>query len=1172
LVFVLAEAGRKKLTTLVLGSDQERALRQAATAALQLTVAQLDPSGGEQAEQLTMVVSEVFREPTPDASISAQATVLQALQAGIAEKLAVLDDAGLTGTGQSSAAALGVPGSVVAEMLAGNLVREIMLRGSRGGPLAALADQLNHDVTHLQGQRLEGMLAHLADQVTALAQAGSVPALTSKPVRLLPRPTFLSGREDLLAELDARLARVDRAGPVIVALCGLGGVGKTSLAMEYAHRHLADVGLVWQFAAHDLTVLEAGFSELAAQLGAGAIADSRDPVASVHGMLAAFPAEWLLVFDNVPDRTLVERFLPPAGPGRILITSQNPSWPHGQALEVPLLGPEVAADFIVTRTGDQDREAAQELAGAMDGLPLALEQAAAYILATGGTLAEYLGLFRERRGEMLRRGEPADYPGTVATTWALAFSQLEESSPAAVGLLRLLAFCAPEPIPLRLLLRPQPGLAEQLGPEVAEILAPLLEDSLPANDAIAALRRYSLVSPAGYGSVSVHRLVQAVTVDQMPSALAEAWRQATAAVVGAAIPENTDQPESWPACAALLPHVQAAVAADSDGTARMADYLGSIGSYAAARELQQKVAVARERVLGPEHPTTLEAFGGLADWTGKAGDAAGARDQLAALLPVYERVLGSEHADTLAARSNLTNWIAEAGDAAGARDQLAALLPIYERVSGPEHPDTLAIRANLANWTGEAGDATGARDQFAALLPICERVLGAEDPGTLTTRGSLAHWTGETGDTASARREYAALLDIRERVFGREHPDTLAFRANLANWSGKTGDAAGARDQVAALLPIYERVLGSEHPHTLATRGSLAHWTAKAGDAAGARDQLAALLPIHERVLGSEHPQTLATRTSLANWTGEAGDAAGARDQLAALLPIYERVLGAEHPDTLTTRGSLARWTGRAGDAAGARAQFAALLPIQERVSGPEHPDSLTTRANLANWTGEAGDAAGARREYAALLPIHGRVFGPSHPDTLTTRANLANWTGEAGNAIKARHDYAALLPIRERVSGPEHPDTLAARSNLANWTGEAGDAAGARDQLAALVPICEQALGPAHPRTLTARSSLAHWTGRAGDAAGARDQLAALLPIHQRVFGPRHPETLTIRGNIAQWTGRAGDAAVARDQLAVLLPICERVLGAEHPLTLGIRDDLAFLTRLASTRRSLRK
>ena len=162
----LADAGFKKLTTLVLGTEQQRALRQAAAAAVERTAEQLAPSGGEQAEQLARAIGKVFRDPAPDAAVAGQATLLEALQAGIATKLAVLDDPDNADAGESSAELPGVQGGVLAETLAGHLVREIMVRGSRGGPLGPLADQLNHDVTHLQGQRLEGMLAELVRQVS----------------------------------------------------------------------------------------------------------------------------------------------------------------------------------------------------------------------------------------------------------------------------------------------------------------------------------------------------------------------------------------------------------------------------------------------------------------------------------------------------------------------------------------------------------------------------------------------------------------------------------------------------------------------------------------------------------------------------------------------------------------------------------------------------------------------------------------------------------------------------------------------------------------------------------------------------------------------------------------------------------------------------------------------
>ena len=428
-----------------------------------------------------------------------------------------------------------------------------------------------------------------------------------------------------------------------------------------------------------------------------------------------------------------------------------------------------------------------QLAGELGGLPLALEQAAGYLQATGGGLAGYLASFRRRRADLLARGEPTGYSKTVAATWTLAFERLQRTDPVAVGLLRLLAYCAPDAIgiPLRLLLQPRAGLAGRLGPDVAPVLAALLEDELAAADAIAALRRYSLTSPLAGGLVSVHRLVQAVTVDQMTGELAVQWRQAASAVIEAAIPDDPAQPETWPEYALLLPHARLALPAGSAGMSLVAEYLGHSGSYAAARDLCRDAVEARARAFGPGSPESLAARAWLAFWTGKAGDAAGARDQFAALLPMVEQASGLEDPEALDVRANLARFTGEAGDAAGARDQFAALLPLHEAVLGPEHPKTLLTRANLARWTGLAGDPAAARDQLVALLPLRERVLGPEHPDTLTTRDNLARWTGETGDPAAARDQLAALLPVCARVLGSEHPDTLNTWNNLARWTGE---------------------------------------------------------------------------------------------------------------------------------------------------------------------------------------------------------------------------------------------------------------------------------------------------------------------------------------------------------------------------------------------------
>jgi tetratricopeptide (TPR) repeat protein len=260
--------------------------------------------------------------------------------------------------------------------------------------------------------------------------------------------------------------------------------------------------------------------------------------------------------------------------------------------------------------------------------------------------------------------------------------------------------------------------------------------------------------------VLVHRLVQVIARAQLTPDAAGQWKQASAALVEAAVPADPQLPAAWPVYAAMLPHALAVLDLTSDGMWKIALYLGHSGNYAAAQDLFQRIADAhaedddygpehiRERVLGPEHPDTLTIRHELTRSAGQAGAAARARDQFAALLPTMEQVEGPEHPHILTARYNLAFWTGEAGDAARARDQFAALLPIRERVQGPEHPHILNTRHELARWTGEAGDAAGARDQFAVLLPIMERVRGSEHPHTLITRTNLTYWTGKTTDSA----------------------------------------------------------------------------------------------------------------------------------------------------------------------------------------------------------------------------------------------------------------------------------------------------------------------------------------------------------------------------------------------------------------------------------------
>ncbi|WP_219471126.1 tetratricopeptide repeat protein [Nonomuraea rhizosphaerae] len=871
----------------------------------------------------------------------------------------------------------------------------------------------------------------------------------------LPRPavaTFV-GREDVLAQLHQALMSGTGTQVISQAVVGLGGVGKSELALQYARRYGDSYQLVGWIQADSAAQIQAGLAQLTRALVAGIDSAAAEQATSQEAAAWALAwlgthTGWLMIFDNVEDVADIEPHLGRLGPGQVLITSRRDiGWEHLDITPLRLrLMDRPASTALLTSLlqppAAQQEALLDELAAQLGDLPLALRQAGAYITRTPRmTVRRYLHLLTEAPTRM-HAAVPAggDSERVVATVWALTHQRISQVNPLAGHLLNLLACYAPDNLPCAVL-DGLPAIASGAG-----------ADEVAIGEALALLRSYSLITititnggDGGDGEtgepdelISVHRLVQATTLAQLTGEQRDALRDRAAALLHLALPSDPERLPTWHVYRLLLPHARAVLPFDSPALAQVQDYLEASGDYITALDVQRHIHAHTLNTLGADHLDTLTARHNLAHYTGLTGSSAAARDQFAALLPVRERVQSAEHPHVLTARHNLAHYTGLTGNAAAARDQLATLVPIQERVLGAEHPDSLTVRADLARWMGEAGDPAGARDRFAALLPVRERVLGAEHPDTLSTRHNLARWTGQAGDPAAACDQLAALLPVRERVLGAEHPATLATLHHLAHWRGETGETAAARDQLAALLPVRERVLGAEHPANLATRANLAFWIGDAGDATAARDQYTALLPVRERVLGAEHPNTLDTRANVASWTGEAGDPAAARNQLAALLPAEERVRGAEHPDTLITRHELALWTGKAGDAAAARDQLAALLPIHERVLGLEHADTLTTRHNLARWTGEAGDAAAARDQFAALLPADERVRGAEHPDTLITWHELALWTGQAGDPAAARDQLTILLPIFANVLGDEHPDTVRARANLAHYTEQA--------------------------------------------------------------------------------------------------------------------------------------
>ncbi|MGH3754047.1 MAG: BTAD domain-containing putative transcriptional regulator [Pseudonocardiaceae bacterium] len=649
------------------------------------------------------------------------------------------------------------------------------------------------------------------------------------------------GREQELAALRAGFTDPQRSGrPVWQVLTGLGGVGKTSLARAYAQRYQDHYGLVWWVRAEDPEAVPGEFRALLDILASQYAEDTHDPVQAVHAVLANRAGPWLLVIDNIAEPEALRGLLPAAGAGDVLVTSRAGTWPDRRmVLPVAPLAQAHAVDLVTTLSGDTDQATAAVLAHELGGLPLALAQAGCYVAHSALDLAGYLALYRDRRADLHREGHAPDYPDTVATTWQLTFDQL---TPLARALLSLLAWYAPDTIPLDQLLAP--GTDHLPLPEpVHTALWPLLTDQLQQHRAITELVAYGLLTRAGpRGSVTVHRLVQAVTADQLAARNHHhAWITAAATLLDAACPQ-------WPGTRAttvttgqnlqtlqthvrvLLEHLHPDQPITLNLRYTLADWIGMTGDNARARKLGTALVEDSQRLLGPDHPGTTIARRGLAYWTGKAGDVVSARELAAAAVQDMTRVLGPDDRHTLLARTNLARWTGAAGDAVSARQLAAAVHDDAQRVLGPDDRYTLVTQANLAQWTGAAGDVAGARELATAVVSNAQRVLGPDDRYTLATRASLAQWTGEAGDVVSARELAATLVADDERVLGPDHRHTLLARANLARWTGAAGDVARARELATAVLEDFMRVYGADHRDALLARGWLTPWTRQTSD------------------------------------------------------------------------------------------------------------------------------------------------------------------------------------------------------------------------------------------------------------------------------------------------------------------------------------------------------
>ena len=626
--------------------------------------------------------------------------------------------------------------------------------------------------TYIETQVVQPSPVPVAGRVAARPRLpGSVPRVWNIPAR---NPGF-TGRDQLLAAIRQRLVAGDRA--VVQALQGMGGVGKTQLAAEYAYRFAGTYDLAWWINSEQAGLIGDQFAALSVALGCVQAGAETEAVRSVVLAELRERDRWLLVFDNAANPADVTPWLPGGG-GHVLITSRELGWTEvASPMRVDVLARAESVAILRDRVDWLIEADAGRLAAELGDLPLAIAQAAGFMAETGMAAAEYLELLRTRAGQLLDQTAPGSYPRSLAAATQLIADRLAREDPAAAELATVCAFLAPAPIPEDLFT----GAASDLPGDLTARVA----DPLAWRQTLAHLARQSLAR-IDHRGLQMHRLTQVILRDRLTPGHAAATRKRTEAILAAGNPGDPDSPATWPQWAPLMPHLLAADlgATDNPGLRQLACdacwYLLARGDTRTCHDLASDLRQQWRDRLGENYEHVLTAAYYLAWALQDLGCHTEARTLDQDTLDRRRRVLGEDHPDTLVSANNLAIDLRELGEVQAARDLDQDALNRRRRVLGEDHPSTLISATNLAADSRELGEVQAARDLDQDTLDRYRRVLGENHPDTLVSANNLAIDLRELGEVQAARDLDQDTLNRRRRVLGEDHRDTLTSASNLA--------------------------------------------------------------------------------------------------------------------------------------------------------------------------------------------------------------------------------------------------------------------------------------------------------------------------------------------------------------------------------------------------------
>ncbi|WP_432834350.1 FxSxx-COOH system tetratricopeptide repeat protein [Dactylosporangium sp. CA-092794] len=808
----------------------------------------------------------------------------------------------------------------------------------------------------------------------------------------LRNPNF-TGRETLLLTLQRSLETRSKASVLPHALHGLGGVGKTQLAVEYAYQFQDRYDLVWWIPAEQQSLVLQSLVDLGRVLGVPNTEDSVQASSLVLDALNSTGRRWLLIYDNATEPDDLAHLIPSSG-GHVILTSRNQTWSNvWDAIEVNVFERAESIALLRKRSDAISLDDADRLARTLGDLPLALDQAASWQAATGMSAAEYLDLFEQHHRELLSEGKPVGYPSTIAALVALAYRGLQQTAPAVAQLLELFAVFGAEPITVDLLRRGKRA-------DIPAPLGPALNNPIPLGRMVRDLRKYGLAKVDGEQRIQVHRLFQLVLRDELGEDQVTRVRHTVHRLLAEANPGYPDEQEHRRLHAEIGPHVEPS------------------GLVNAASELARRVVLDQIRYL----------------WV--VGDHEGSRRLGEAAVSAWSRMTG--HADvgpdgelTLLVTRHLANALLSLGINERARtlaEQTLAKLRA-NRQFGPDHEHSLATAITVGACQRVAGEFQQALELDTDTIERYGRVYGDGDPETLKNQGNLAVNLRMLSRFSEAFDLDSEIVRTLEESVPEQHPQLLFAQANLARDLYGLGRYPEALDLQERILPTYRQVMPNpKHPNILWASRTLAISLRKNGrydDAVKiARENYRDCAARY----GQDHQHSLAATMTYANTLRVVGDLGEARGLAVDAVERYRAIFGDKHPLSLTAAINLAILRRAMNDVEGARQLDESTHSVMVGTLGLEHGYTLCAANNLANDLALAGDAAGARRLSAETLDISRRSRGPQHPYTLLCAVNAAFDLLAKGDTDSGRNELASAVDALSGVLGPGHPETLDAR------------------------------------------------------------------------------------------------------------------------------------------------